>query len=100
MGPHTADFTLNQCKKRSDDDSREISGSIQFANHHRFWLYIQERGAASRQHLVTECQMKMRMYLRSLSQTYERDGYIGGVPILSPEPCQLASGPDILGTEP
>ena len=55
MGPHTADFTLNQCKKRSDDDSRKISGSIQLANYHRFWLYIQEPGAASRKHLVTEC---------------------------------------------
>jgi len=29
--------------------------------------------------------MKMQMDLRSLSQNYERDGYIGGVPILSPE---------------
>ena len=29
--------------------------------------------------------MKMQMDLRSLSQTYECDGYIGGVPILSTE---------------
>ena len=62
---------------------------MRLANHHRFWLYIGEYGAASRQHLVTECQMNMQLDMpvdiRALSQTYERDGYIGGVPILSPE---------------
>ena len=29
--------------------------------------------------------MDIPMDIRALSQTYERDGYIGGVPILSPE---------------
>ena len=62
---------------------------MRLANHHRFWLYIGEYGAASRQHLVTECQMNMQLDMpvdiRALSQTYKRDGYIGGVPILSPE---------------
>ena len=30
-------------------------------------------------------QVNIPMDIRALSQTYERDGYIGGVPILSPE---------------
>ena len=63
-------------------------GDIRLANHHRFWLYIGESGATLRQYLVTECQMNTQvnipMDIRALSQTYERDGYIGGVPILSP----------------
>lgn len=83
--PYTADLTLHQCKKRSVDESRETSGSIQLANQHLFWLYVQESAAVPRQHLVTECQLHILMSIRALSQTYERNGYIGGVPMLSRE---------------
>ena len=60
-----------------------ISSNIQLVNDHCFWLYIQESGAASRQNLVTDCQMKMKIYISFLSHTYERDGYIGSITTLS-----------------
>ena len=42
---------------------------------------MSETGVALRRHLRMECQMDIAF----LATTYERDGYIGGVPVLTPK---------------